>query len=198
MKKAIACICLILLGGTITYVFWSQELIYTLPTPVPIDYKTVLPGQKIKLPFTISQKPVFLHFFNPDCPCSRFNIKQFKTLVRNYTDKAGFVVMVHTQDGAYSAEQIKNKFDLDIPVFIDHDKKIARLCGVYATPQAAIIDTLSRLYYRGNYNKARYCTDPNSNYAQIALDSLLKNMKIPVFNPLATRAYGCVLPSCEK
>ena len=54
------------------------------------------------------------------------------------------------------------------------------------------------LYYRGNYNKTRYCTDAESNYAQMAIDSLLKQNNSPSFNALALRAYGCSLPNCTK
>lgn len=190
---------MILLGGIIISVFWHEEIIYALPTPVPIHYQPLAMGQNVTLPFTIKEnnKPIFLHFFNPDCPCSRFNINHFKTLVKEYGDKVNFIVVAQIKDSKYSAEKIKSKFDLDILVLLDTNKKIAESCGVYSTPQAAIINTEGKLYYRGNYNRARYCTDKRSNYAQIAIDSLMKGMRQPDFDLMATRSYGCSLPLCK-
>ncbi len=190
----------IMIAGVIITLFWKQEVIYALPTPVPANYKSLVIGQDVKLPFTLKEKnkPIFLHFFNPDCPCSKFNIQHFKTLVHEYGNQVIFFVVVETPNTAYSSYQIKNKFDLDIPVIMDPDKKIAGACGVYSTPQAAIIDVTNKLYYRGNYNRARYCTDNKSDYAQMALDSLVKGMARPEFTLMATRSYGCALPECKK
>lgn len=87
--------------------------------------------------------------------------------------------------------------DDDIIVVIDKDEKIAKACGVYSTPQAAILNTDNTLFFRGNYNRARYCTDKNSNYVQMALDSLVAKKGPPHFSELATNAYGCVLSQTE-
>ena len=56
----------------------------------------------------------------------------------------------------YTAKQIQDKFGLDIPVLFD--SSLAKACGVYSTPQAVLIDNNQNLYYRGNYNRSRYCT----------------------------------------
>jgi len=97
---------------------------------------------------------------------------------------------------SYSAKQIKDKFDIDIPV--SFDSTLAAACGVYSTPQAVLVDAGRHLYYRGNYNKSRYCTDSRSNYAQMAIDSLFGNVPRPVFSGFALKAYGCTLPVCTQ
>jgi len=172
---------------------------YNLPTPVPANYLSVARGQHIdlagKLPVE-ENKPVFLHFFNPDCPCSRFNVQEFKSLVKEYGSKIIFAVVVMTKDKDYTVEHIREKFGLVIPVIMD--TSLAVTCGVYSTPQAVLLDNHHLLYYRGNYNKSRYCTDKKSNYAQIAIDSLLASVQQPVFNQFALKAYGCSLPTCTK
>jgi len=182
----------------ICMLFWYHEWVYSLPTPIPPDYKVIKLGQAVDLndKSLTGKKPLFLHFFNPDCPCSRFNIPHFRSLVRRYTDKVSFAIVVMSKDSTYTAEGIQKKFNLTIPVLFD--KRIATSCGVYSTPQAVILDCQRHLYYRGNYNKSRYCTDKNSNYAQIALDSLLNNNSKPLFSPYALKAYGCTLPGCKK
>jgi len=180
------------------YIFWYTDWKYSLPTPVPKQYHPVGTGTYVhlggKLPVP-GDKPVFLHFFNPDCPCSRFNIPNFKSLVKKYGEKISFaIVVLNNKD--YTAKEIQNKFDVDIPV--SFDSTIAVACGVYSTPQAVLLDAAHTLYYRGNYNKNRYCTDTRSNYAQMAIDSLFGNIYRPVFACYALKAYGCQLPVCTK
>ncbi len=188
---------LVLLVAVITF-FWYNEWKYSLPTPVPQNYVAVKTGTEILLPKAVQtngDKPVFLHFFNPDCPCSRFNIEHVRSLIKQYGDRASFAVILMTGKN-YSEKEIQKRFGIDVPVL--RDSSIALLCGVYSTPQAVIIDEQHKLFYRGNYNQSRYCTNKNTNYAQIALEALLhKNYRIE-FNPLAVRAYGCRLPNCSK
>ena len=137
-----------------------------------------------------------LHFFNPDCPCSLFNISQFKSLVKEYGSKIDFAVVVLTSKSKYTAKDIQGKFDLALPVVFD--SSYAAVCGVYSTPQAAIINTDQHLYYRGNYNKSRYCTDKKTNYAEIAITALLDQQSQLTLDAAATVSYGCTLPTCKK
>jgi hypothetical protein len=177
---------------SIVAIFWYQEIQYLLPTPVPNDYRVVLPHEVIKYDSTLTPqhypKPKLLHFFNPDCPCSRFNVKHFVALQKLYHDKIDFFVAVTSHD---KIEPAKRLIDEDITIIVDVGETLAKACGVYSTPQAALIQANNKLYFRGNYNRARYCVDPNSNFVQMALDSLVSNKRPPHFNELATRSYGC-------
>lgn len=182
----------------ITWLFWSQELKYQLPTALPVNYQEIQPGSSLAISFpfdTNTQKPVFLHFFNPDCPCSKFNIKHFKELVRTYSNELDFAIVAMTSGNEYTAADIQSRFDLSLP--ISFDTSLATTCGVYSTPQAVIIEQ-NKLFFRGNYNKSRYCTDPATNYAQMAIDSLLQHKNNLPFGPLAFKAYGCELPKCTR
>ena len=198
MRKGAIIIWLFILFVGIVALFWHNELVYNLPTPVPTNYKVVNLGEKIDLSSKIKPgtKPVFLHFFNPDCPCSRFNISYVKSLVKQYSKEVTFAIVVMSSDKDYTAQDIREKFDLNVPVLFDAD--LAKRCGIYSTPQAVIINNDQKMYYRGNYNRSRYCTDKKTNYAQLALDSLLHQNFNPVFDPYALRAYGCQLPKCTK
>lgn len=198
MKKVVIVVWLSLVFTGIAVLFWYSEWVYQLPTPMPGNYQAVNTGEHIALPEQLiadRDKPVFLHFFNPDCPCSRFNINHFKSLVKEYRQHVNFVIVVMNND-RYSARQIQNKFDVDVPV--SFDSTLASATGVYSTPQAAILNQSHQLHYRGNYNKSRYCTDKKSNYAQIALEALLKNSSGISFDRFALTAYGCELPKCTK
>jgi thiol-disulfide isomerase/thioredoxin len=198
MKKFLVIIWLVLIFSAVGALFWYNELVYHLPTPIPSNYKPVNNGTVINLSSSLNTdrgKPLFLHFFNPDCPCSRFNMAQFKALVKQYGGQVKFVVVV-MNNKAYTAKAIQDKFDLDIPVLFD--ASLAAACGVYSTPQAVLLDPQRTLYYRGNYNQSRYCTDEKTSYAKIALVGLLHDHAKLVFSQLALKAYGCSLPNCEK
>ncbi len=198
MKKLMVGIWLVFLFCTVGALFWYNEWVYHLPTPVPENYKPVSQGKIIKLNGPLEadhSKPLFLHFFNPDCPCSRFNISNFKTVVKKYGQQVNFVIVV-MNNKFYTAKQIQDKFDLNVPVLFD--ASIAVSVGVYSTPQAALLDTQHKLYYRGNYNSSRYCTDEKTSYAKIALEGLLHDHARLVFSQLALRAYGCRLPNCTR
>ena len=181
----------------IGYVFWHQELQYALPTPVPVNYTAVPVSGKIELSGILNTRPdtpVYMHFFNPDCPCSRFNSKHFLDLANRFkSDFQIFAVIPAYADVARARAMIGEV----ITVIQDHDDQLASACGVYATPQAVVIGKDHQLFYRGNYNKSRYCTQPETNYAEQALTALVRGEPAPAFSPLATQAYGCELPSEE-
>jgi hypothetical protein len=198
MRKFLLMAWISLLLSFMAVLFWYADWKYSLPTPVPENYQPVATGSPILLCNQIRLprgKIHFLHFFNPSCPCSRFNIPYFKGLARRYHGKADFAIVVLSNKN-YTRQEIQDKFDLDVPVFFD--SSIAKACGVYSTPQAVIIDSTDRLYYRGNYNKSRYCSDKETNYAEIALQALLRQNPIRISDPYAIKAYGCRLPNCTK
>jgi hypothetical protein len=190
---------LMVIFSGMTYIFWYTDWQYSLPTPVPKGYQPVAQGEYIDLSGKLTvatNKPVFIHFFNPECPCSKFNMAHFKSLVKRYGDSICFTIVVLNKNKSYTEQEIQNKFDLTIPV--SFDSSVAGVCGVYATPQAVLLDAQHHLYYRGNYNKSRYCTDKNTNYAQMAINTMLRSNPLPAFNDGAFRAYGCQLPMCKK
>jgi hypothetical protein len=198
MRKVSLAVLLALLSAGICFLFWHDDWKYNLPTPVPQAYKAVPTGTSIalsdELPFP-GDRPVFLHFFNPRCPCSRFNVPQFRALAREYGDRISFGVVVLAPE-EYEVEEIQDKVGLELPV--SFDRELAARCGVYSTPQAVLIGADSKLFFRGNYNKSRYCVDKATNYAQMAIDSLLNGQADPLFPIAALKSYGCELPNCTK
>jgi hypothetical protein len=200
MKKVVLIVILAGIVVSIVGIFWYQEAQYLLPTPIPVGYKVVKPEELIQFDSALiastdkHSKPKLLHFFSPECPCSRFNLKHFKALNKNYNKEIDFYVVVDSEDKVESA---KGLIDNEVTIIVDRDKKLAAACGVYSTPQAAILQTSNRLYFRGNYNRSRYCTNKESNFVQMALDSLVADKQPPIFNELATTSYGCSIPAAE-
>ncbi|MDO6431079.1 hypothetical protein Q4E93_10800 [Flavitalea sp. BT771] len=202
MRKGIVIAWLILLLTAIGGFFWRSEWVYALPTPVPANYHPVAAGTKVDLSRSAlaalpSGKPLFLHFFNPDCPCSRFNVPHFRDLVKRYEQQADFAMVLMTHE-KYTPAGIRQRFDLPEVVTVLRDSSIAAACGVYSTPQAVILDSNCELFYRGNYNRNRYCTDEKSSYARLAMEDLLHHNFHPIFDPMALKAYGCKLPTCTQ
>lgn len=191
-RKVFILFWLVSISGGIGYLFWKQELKYAKPTPVPSNYSPPNFNAKIDLPedFNTREKPLFVHFFNPDCPCSRFNIRHFNSLVKENRDHVNFKVVIPEQADLSKARSLVEK---GLEIFRDEQGRYAVAFGVYSTPQAVIVDKKETLYYRGNYNRARYCTQKNSNYAEIALNELLAGKPLPDFGSFATVAYGCQL-----
>ena len=186
---------LICLSG-IAYIFWRQELRFTKPTKKPSDLKLVEVNDSIHLDFVNkASKPLFIHFYNYDCPCSRFNIKEFKAMVRDFSDSIDFIAVVQAGDKSENAEKLfKEKYNLGVETINDKDGLIADALGIYSTPQAVIIKN-SKIFYKGNYNKARFCTSRNTRFAEMALEAMINGKQPPEMPLLAEIPYGCELPS---
>jgi hypothetical protein len=185
---------LVLVG--ISSFLWQFTIAEYLPTPVPANYvpkavatQVALPGVQVS-----AEKPTLLHFFNPECPCSRFNLDHVRKLIAKYGNNINIQVVLQVRDSQYNWQALEEDEALGVPYLIDYTGEMAKACGVYSTPQAVLLTPESKLYYRGNYNKARYCSNPDSNYAQMAIDSLIANRPSPQFEAFATKSYGCELP----
>ncbi len=198
MKQLFVYIFAVGLFIAIFYTFWRTEWKYLQPTPIPKGYVNTAIGQKIDLsPFTIhpiNNRPIFLHFFSIDCPCSKFNIQQFNQLVELHRHQVQFYAVLFAEDTTGLAASFQEKMHHQVPLILQKGTQLAAACGVYSTPQVALLDGNTKLYYRGNYNKSRYCTEKATEFAQIALQDLLAGKPTPQFGELATQAYGCELP----
>ena len=192
--------CLIL--GLIVTVFWYQDWQYSLPTIRPIDLKQIALGGVVPLAkagLTVNtHEPVFLHFFNPDCPCSRFNVDHIRSLTRKHHRQVHFVAVLQ---GEGDKQRLTKEFEdigLGIESVVDDTGEIAKAVGVYATPQAVLLDSNGRLYFRGNYNLSRYCTSTETEYARIALESLLNGKPANALGRDVITAYGCPFPKRQS
>lgn len=184
-----SCLLIVFIIGCVSFLFWSQEIKYQLPTPKPTGFKSVPTLSHISLGDNVIQqsaKPVLLHFFNPECPCSKFNSKHVNELIKKFRNQVKFVIVIPNIAGK---ELVSKYFSDTLQLVVDADKKLATQCGVYATPNAVILTATNQLWYNGNYNKSRYCTTPNSNYAENALIALLTHQNN--YKHAASTTYGC-------
>jgi hypothetical protein len=176
-------------------VFWHQDWQYMLPTIRPAGLRQPVLGERIQLSRVglafDGGRPVFLHFFNPDCPCSRFNLEHVRHLIRRHRDEVRFVAVLQGEGGRERLNAAFAKLKLGIESVVDETGAWGEATGVYATPQAVLIDRNERLYFRGNYNLSRYCVEPETEYARIQLESLLAGRAAMPEARAAAISYGC-------
>ena len=185
------------------YTLWQQDWKWGLPTPRPAHLIQPPVGARLALPETVAAKwspssgrPLFLHFFNPDCPCSRFNQDHVRDLIRAHRGQVTIVAVIEPEGGTVSPRAVADaERELGVPVLLDADGSLAKMVGVYSSPQAVITTAAGALYYRGNYNLARYCTDARTEFARIAIEHLLAGDATYDAPVQARVAYGCPLPS---
>lgn len=159
--------------------FYKETIKNNLPTPIPKNYKRVLDTPDFDLEiFKASNKIKVLHFFNPDCPCSKFNYKHIQSLYKKYKNEVEFV--------AFSTKNCDNPFEF----LMLHDSLNfnAKKYGVYSTPQAVVVDKDGKIIYNGNYNKSRFCSNKNTNFVEQILENKLNNKKSKL---VVSSPYGC-------
>ncbi len=121
MRNWLAISCLVLIFSFVALLFWYNEWRYSLPTPVPEKYQAVSTKEHIDIGGKFKPKkagPVFLHFFNPDCPCSRFNMAHFKLLVDEYGEKINFGVVVMTANKNTTEKKYRKNTGLPFPFYL--------------------------------------------------------------------------------
>jgi hypothetical protein len=139
-------------------------------------------------------RPLVVNFANAQCPCTEFNLDHLRKLQKMFGGQADFLLVLESSADAAGAQAEFQAMHLDMPVLYDHVDEASTALGVYGTPQAAILDSRGRLYFRGNYNRSRYCTDESTEYVRIALSALVEDRALPSLPPDATVTYGCPLP----
>jgi len=137
------------------------------------------------------RRPVLLHFVDPSCPCSRFNVDHVRDLIRTHGHAVRFIAVL-TQGDARAMVAGYDGLGLEIPYYVD-DGRLAASVGAYSTPQAALLDGAGRLAYRGNYNTSRYCRDRQTEFARLAIEDLLGGTAARAFPATALQSWGCPL-----
>lgn len=177
------------------YVMWVEDGRYGQPTKRPPGLVTPEVGAVLDWPVEVERhlqpgRPALLHFFNPDCPCTRFNLDLVRDLSREHGADVTFVLVLEASDATAAPDPIAG---LPHRIVVDRGGAIADLAGVYSTPSAVVLDAAHALHYVGNYTKARYCSDPRQQPVPVALAQVTGRTGLePVAAPVP---FGCPLPS---
>ncbi|MFQ3575410.1 MAG: redoxin domain-containing protein [Cytophagales bacterium] len=162
-------------------IFYFEDLRIKTPTPKPAFIKRKVLGDTVK--FDLNGQLTLVHFFNPNCPCSKFNSKHVEEIMRDFKDNLRII--------AYTTQKTDKQYPF--PVFDDSKGEVAKKFGVYSTPQAVLLDANGKVLYSGNYNSNRYCSDENSAFVKQAIISSLQNdfTIIKQINNKSGLPYGC-------
>ena len=107
--------------------------------------------------------------------------------------------MIIQSEDSNSVRNFENKYELGLKVIWDKNGLISDKCGIYSTPQAVILDKNSQIFFKGNYNKARFCTRKETRYVDMAMSKLIEGKALPLELQFAMpKSYGCSLPSDEE
>lgn len=194
LARKIATVCWVgLCLAGVGVVFWIEDWRYALPTTKPTDYTSALVGVVTELPPELAAhaprgRPALLHFFNPECPCSRFNYEHVRRLACQFDGSLSLVLVAESADRLDAPPP-----GFDAPTVHDSDGRLADTFGVYATPMAVVLDAQQRLVYVGNYSSGRFCVDPAREYVRLTLEALERGEACSV--DLLPPVYGCPLPS---
>ncbi|HEU0122443.1 MAG TPA: hypothetical protein VFQ91_18070 [Bryobacteraceae bacterium] len=104
-----------------------------------------------------------------------------------------FVAVLQGSGGAERLRTAFAKLGLQMEAIVDEGGGVGKAAGVYTTPQAVLVDDHGRLYFRGNYNRSRYCAEPATEYVRLAIEKYLAGKPPQEPPPGAEEAYGCPL-----
>lgn len=151
---------------------WQFVYRYALPAAPPSSVSRVSPGEFLtsdsgeRIPLTGSI--LLLDFTSEDCGCSQFLKSSIDRLASTYGKQGVRFVHVIESSDAGAPRGIR---------VLDPHGVVARRFQVGATPGAVIVDAGGQIAYAGAYNRARFCDDADSAFAEHALDAVLAGRK---------------------
>ena len=168
-----------------TVFFESGELGQRLEKLVKADYRL---GKKT--PISV------IHFWNPDCPCNRFNEVHVKKIISAYADKnVKFTVVV---SGSNKEERHQRQV-LAKQVFSHSAVKEIRSDwpmnqGPPSSPAVGVVNSDGELIYFGPYSLGARCAPDKGKFVENVLDGLYARKKSADKKQLNTLAVGCFCP----
>lgn len=136
----------------------------------------------------VADPPTVLHFWDPDCPCSRFNQSHVRQLAEHYR-AAGvrFLVLDRRTAAPLDPQRLEASFGPDVAAFAGRELVAGEL-AIPASPAAAVFDGTGRLAYFGPYSEGAACLAGNGDFVERTLDKLLAGERPREMN---TTAFGC-------
>jgi len=148
---AIIVVCL----GMLVYltVTGTPERLYPPPLPAPAEQRTgAAPGEEVKAPdFTLESlqgerhslsdfrgKPVILNFWSPTCPPCLMQMPSFQKLQEAISEQNLQIILVTPANKAM-ARDIKEKFDIAVPVLLDKNGQVEKLYQVRSHPLTFVL-----------------------------------------------------------
>lgn len=137
-----------------------------------------------------------VHFWNPDCPCNRFNEVHVKKIISDYADKnVKFTIVV----SGSTKEERNQRHALAQKIFKHSAVKEIRSdwpmqAGPPSSPAVGVINRQGELVYFGPYSLGAQCAPDKGKFVESVLDGLYASKKSTDKKQLNTLAVGCFCP----
>lgn len=132
---------------------------------------------------------VVVHFWDPTCPCSRFNEQHVKQLMAEYRKRGiRFIVVARTEsftDKKALQQKARAVFG-EVDVVWSQDLGLNQ--SIPSSPAAIILDSQQQLAYFGPYSEGAVCSAGSGRFVERILDNVLIGKNPQYINTLA---YGC-------
>jgi hypothetical protein len=123
---------------------------------------------------------IVVHYYDPKCPCTRFNNEHVLELITTYQAKGvHFMVKVPDEAAKRSAQGVFG--DVEVQV-------ISASSAPSASPAALVVDAQGLPVYVGPYSPGAVCTSKSGDFVGLALDDMLSGKD---FKQTVNLANGC-------
>lgn len=177
----------------------DSELDEELVTVAPSSLKFFDLDAKLQEPFADdTTKAVVLVFIATDCPIANYYQPTLARLAEDYVDDGIRFFLVHADQELKKEVAVKHaeEFNINSPIILDSDLKLARLVKAKVTPEAHVIDRTGKARYRGridnlyaDFGKRR--REPTVHDLKDAIECVVRGT---VIKPARTKAVGCYIP----
>ena len=157
-----------------------------------IDYQ----GKPWKLEEFQSKKAIVFAFVGTQCPLAKLYSAKLVELENQYREKGIAFVAVdsNVQDSLAEMAAHARKFGFEFPFLKDPAQELANKTGVTRTPEVCVIDSESKIRYRGRVDDQfgiGYSKDKVSSKELVAaIESILKNEEVTTTTAVAS---GCLI-----
>jgi len=136
-----------------------------------------------------------VHFWNPDCPCSRFNQPHVQQIMSDYgKNNVQFTVVVSgATEKIRQQRQIEARKIFNAKAFVDIRSDWPMENGPPSSPAVGVISSSGELVYFGPYSLGARCSPEKGKFVEKVIDEL-KSKNQSVKKQLNTLAVGCFCP----
>lgn len=156
-----------------------------------------LDGGTYKMGQVGDKKAIVVYFLSPECPLSQNYTLAINELQADYGEKEVQFMGIFPGEW-YSAEEIiafKEKYQLQIPLYIDNKKELTIALGATITPEAFLLDSKGNIRYQGKIDNwvnelGKKKLEVSEKYLENAITAYLEETPI---EPEKTKAIGCLI-----
>lgn len=174
-------------------IFWLTACRHSNWTDLKLSW---LSGEDVSLSSLSSNQTVFI-FISPECPlCQNYTVKINQLIQRHQSDSLLFTGVV---SGTFYPDneinQFVRKYNLELPVLLDPEFKLARALGAEITPEVFYTAPGGEIIYQGAIDDwaislGQKRLRAENEYLEAAIDAFQQNK---VISPAKTKAVGCFI-----